>query len=370
MRDKKYNNMKTIINLFILGTLILTACSSETKEIAEEAITDMSTDTAKIKFTKISKQHITDLVECTGKIDVPPNQRAAIYAPIGAVVKGITVLPGDKVKKGQVLFTMVHQDLVIIQQKYLQAKNDYELLQVNLERKKNLFETRSTSEKDLRTAQHAYNAGEANFESLKSQLIIIGISSRSLESKGISSEVKFKAPITGYVSEIFAVSGSFVNVNNPILTIINTEHKHVELEVYADKINSIRIGQEVGFHTSGSTIEHRAKIHLVGKEVHSDTRTVSVHAHLIGESANDLTIGSYLYAGIMISSAQVSSLPITAIVKIEDKSYVLVKSNNELQSVEVTLGKSFKEFVEIKNFKDLLDKEIVAEDAYYLIDEV
>jgi hypothetical protein len=109
---------------------------------------------------------------------------------------------------------------------------------------------------------------------------------------------------------------------------------------------------------------------LVGKEVNNDTRTVSIHAHLMGDSANELTIGSYLYAGIMISSEMVYSLPLTAIVKIEGKSFVLVNSSNQLNSVKVTIGKSFKEYVEIINFEDLLDKEIVAEDAYYLIEGV
>lgn len=102
--------------------------------------------------------------------------------------------------------------------------------------------------------------------------------------------------------------------------------------------------------------------------MHNDTRTVSVHAHLVGEAADELVIGSYLYAGIMISSDSVYSLPGTAIVMIDGKNYVLVSSGTKLNPVEVTLGKSFKEFVEIKNFEELLGKEIVGDDAYYLIE--
>ena len=360
--------MNNIIKLLITSTILISACSSDNQEVAEAMMTEKSIDNENIVFTKVGKKLITDVVECTGKIDVPPNQRAAIYAPIGAMVKGIQVLPGDEVRKGQVLFTLVHQDLVKIQQEYLQARSDYQLLQVNLERKQKLFAAGSTSERELRIAQHDFNIGEANYESLQSQLIIIGISHKKLESQGITSEVKFRAPITGHISDVFAVSGSYVDVNSPILTIVDTDHKHVELEVYADKINLIRQGQEVGFRTPGSDIEYRAEILLVGKEVHEDTRTVSVHAHLVDESADDLVIGSYLYAGIMISSDSVYSLPGTAIVMIENKNYVLVSSGTELNRVEVTLGKSFKEFVEIKNFAELLGKEIVGKDAYYLIE--
>jgi cobalt-zinc-cadmium efflux system membrane fusion protein len=368
MRYKKFKIMNNIVKLLILSAVLNSACSSNNQEVAEAIKTDPAIDNENIVFTKISKQLITDVVECTGKIDVPPDQRAAIHAPIGTMVKGIKVLPGDQVSKGQILFTMVHQDLVKIQQEYLQAKSTHQLLQVNLERKQKLFEAGSTSERELRTAQHDFNIGEANYESLKSQLLIIGISPKRLASKGITTEVNFLAPITGHISDVFAVSGSYVDVNSPILTIVDTDHKHVELEVYADKINLIRQGQDVEFRTPGSDIEYRAEILLVGREVHSDTRTVIVHAHLLDESANDLVIGSYLYAGIMISSDSVYSLPVTAIVMIENKNYVLVRSGTKLNPVEVTLGKSFKEFVEIKNFAELLDKEIVADDAYYLIE--
>lgn len=360
--------MNNIIKLLLLSTVLVSACSSDNKEAAEATMAAKSIDNENIVFTQISKQLITDVVECTGKIDVPPNQRAAIYAPIGAMIKGIKVLPGDEVNKGQILFTLVHQDLIKIQQEYLQAKSDYQLLQVNLERKQKLFEAGSTSERELRIAQHDFNIGEANFESLKSQLLIVGISYKNLESKGITAEVKFRAPITGHISDVFAVSGSYVDVNSSILTIVDIDHKHVELEVYADKINLIRQGQELGFRTPGSDIEYRAEILLVGKEVHEDTRTVSVHAHILDELANDLVIGSYLYAGIMISSDSVYSLPETAIVMIENKNYVLVSSGSKLNPVEVTLGKSFKEFVEVKNFAELLGKEIVGNDAYYLIE--
>ena len=359
--------MNSIIKLLILGTALIGACSSDNQQVSETTAEEKPMDLENVIFTKISKQLITDVVECTGKIDVPPNQRAAIYAPIGAVIRGIRVLPGDDVKKGQILFTMVHQDLVKIQQEYLQAKNDYQLLQVNLERKQKLFAAESISERELRTAQHDYNIGEASYESLKAQLSIIGISARKLAANGISAAVNFPAPISGHISDVLAVSGSYVDVNSLILTIVDTDHKHVELEVYAEKINLIKPGQKVGFRTPGSNIEYRAEILLVGKEVHDDTRTVSVHAHLEDEAANELIIGSYLYAGIMINSDSVYSLPKTAIVMIEDKNYVLVKSGISLNRVEVTLGNSFKEFVEIKNFTELLDKEIVGDEAYYLL---
>jgi cobalt-zinc-cadmium efflux system membrane fusion protein len=365
---KIQSNMKNINYFLVLGAIFIVACTTDNTEVADNSKSGVKTSIENVVFTKISKQLITDVVECTGRIDVPPNQRASVYAPIGGMVNNIKILPGDLVKKGQLLFDLSHQDIVKIQQDYLQAKSNYLLYEVNLERKQKLYNAESISEREYRTAQHEFSIGEATLNSLRVQLSIIGISSTKLESKGISSSIHFRAPITGYISEVSAVSGSFVDINQPILTIVNTEHKHVELDVYADNIYLVKVGQHVGFHTAGSEIEHQAEIQLVGKEVHEDTRTVRVHAHLDGNSADNLVIGTYLYAGILINSDSVYSLPISSIVKIADVEYVLVKEGNSLSQIKVDTGKSFKNFVEIKNSDLLIGKDIVSEDAYYLME--
>lgn len=360
--------MKKINYLLVLGAIFIVACTTDNTEVADNSDASAQISKENVVFTKISKQLITDVVECTGRIDVPPNQRASVYAPIGGMVNKIKILPGDLVKKGQLLFDLSHQDIVKIQQAYLQAKSNYLLYEVNLERKQKLYDAESISEREYRTAQHEFSIGEATLNSLKAQLSIIGISSQNLESKGITSSIHFRAPITGYISEVTAVSGSYVDINEPILTIVNTEHKHVELDVYADNIYLVQVGQQVGFHTTGSEIEHRAEIQLVGKEVHEDTRTVRVHAHLDGRSADNLVIGTYLYAGILVNSDSVNSLPVSSIVKIDNVDYVLVKEGDSLTQIEVKIGKSFKNYVEIKNADALVGKDIVSKDAYYLME--
>lgn len=360
--------MKRVNKYIIISLIILGACQSEKGEQAVEQVDSGATKVENIVFKKISKHLITDVVECTGRIDVPPNQRAAIYAPVGAVVSNITVLPGDKVTKGKNLFTLRHQELIKIQESYIIAKNNFELLKINLQRKEKLAESNSVSERDLRLAEHDYNVAKANYESLRSQLKLIGISDKKLTKNGISNSVVFRAPIDGYIAHIDVVSGSYVDNNTVIMTIINTDHKHVELEIYADKVNNVRVGQQVGFHTAGSEKEYQAEIHLVGKEVSEATRTVSVHAHLDDYSADNLIIGTYLYAGVLISSDSVYSLQSSAIVKIQGENFVLIKDGEELKPIEVELGKSFKEYIEIKNFEELLNEEIVSKNAYYLIE--
>lgn len=320
---------------------------------------------APIELTTISKQHITDVVECTGKIEVPPNDRAAIHAPVGANITDIRVLPGDYVKKGAVLFTLSHQNIIKLQKDYLVSWNELATQKINLEHKKQLFEAKSISGKELREAQRDYNVARANFESAGAQLAYIGLVGDDVLKNGIRSTLSVKAPIAGYVASMDAVSGSFVDMNDRIMTLVNTKHKHIELDIYSDKINLIRLGQSVGFHLAGSQQEYRAKIRLIGREVEASTRTVKVHADLVVDDGDDLVVGSNLYAGVMINADSLYSLPQSAIVKADGKYYVLVKEGSGLDKKEVKLGKSFRNYTEIVNYRDLLDKQIVADEAYY-----
>ena len=319
-------------------------------------------------FTRISKRLITDIVECTGRIDVPPNQRAALYTPIGAVVSDIRVLPGDLVQKGQKLFTLTHQNIVKVQEDYLIARSSYETEEVNLERKKVLYDNQSISQREYRTAQHRFNVARARYLSLREQLTLIGLSPAMVEAGKINSSLVFRAPINGFVAEIMAVSGSYIDVNSPILTLVNTDHKHVELQVYADQINRVKPGQEVRFHLAGNDTEYQAYVHLVGKEVQEDTRTITVHAHLHEENDPSLIVGSYLYAGILVNADSLYSLPEDAVVQLGDKQIVLLQENDNLVPYQVQTGKTFKGYVHILNYQELLNKNIVAKDAYYLYD--
>ena len=320
-----------------------------------------------LEFTTLQKRIIAEVVECTGIIDVPPNQRAALFAPIGGNISDIKVLPGDLVKQGQLLYRLSHQDIIKIQEAYLVAYNDEGLQETNLKRKQELFETKNISERELRQAKRDFQVARANLESLAAQLQVIGLSPSILVKDGIRSSLGIKAPISGYISKVEAVSGSYVNLNSRILTIVNPDHMHLELEVYADKVNEVEEGQRVGFRIAGDDTEHWGEVYLVGKEVDEETRTVAVHAHMLKEE--QLVVGSYIYAGILTKADSMWSLPESAIVSAENKTSILVKVDEQLQPMEVEVGRAFRNHVAVKNHRELQDKIILAKDAFYFFEK-
>ena len=351
----------------ILSVVIFLALSCSKTPEQQTNIPEEKIDFDNIEFTTITRNLISGIVECTGIIDVPPNQRAAMYAPIGGIIKNIKVLPGDHVIKGQILYSLSHQDIVKVQEEYLIAYNQEKLQQVNLEKKKQLFASNNISQRELREVERDYEVARANLESLAAQLQIIGLSASNLLKNGVTPSVNVRAPIAGYVSKIDVVSGSYVSMNSRIMTIVDNEHMHLELEVYADRISEVHPGQRVGFRVTGDEQEHWGEVYLVGKEVDQETRTVAVHAEILDE--DPMVVGSYLYAGILTSSDSLWSVPLGAVVNANDRNYVVIRDGEELKSVEVETGNSFKNYIAIKNFADLQDKMIVANEAYYFFEE-
>ena len=79
--------------------------SIESVEFSKEQI-----DLAGIKTGKFEKKIISETIECSGIIEVPPQNIAAVSPIIGGFIKNLNYYPGDYVEKGVVLGTLNHPD--------------------------------------------------------------------------------------------------------------------------------------------------------------------------------------------------------------------------------------------------------------------
>ena len=69
----------------------------ETFEITEQQFTS-----SVMKMGQLEVKPFHDLVKANGMFDVPPENRASVSSYFGGTVKSIQLLPGEKVKKGQI----------------------------------------------------------------------------------------------------------------------------------------------------------------------------------------------------------------------------------------------------------------------------
>lgn len=384
MTNLKYKSGFKIL-LFLVG-LSIASCNSKNKsdtkandETAEKvdadivSLSDSQFTSSGMELGKITMRDFTTSVESNGMFDVPPEYKASVSAYFAGYVKNITLLPGESVKKGQVLFTLENPDYVQAQQDFLEAKGRLSYLKSDYERQKTLMADNVTSEKNFLKAESEYTVTLAQFQSLKKKLSLMNIDPNGLRGENLRSTINVLAPITGYVTSISVSKGMFLNPSDIALTIINTDHMHLEINIFENDLPLVKVGQPIRFKVqSESNSEYGAEVHLVNKSVNTANRTVSVHGHLKNEEdAKLFAPGMFVETRISTSTASLPALPQEAVANIDNDYLVLVKqSANTFRKQLVKVGATDRGYVQILNAQDFEpDTEFLTKGVFNLITE-
>lgn len=162
--------------------------------------------------------------------------------------------------------------------------------------------------------------------------------------------VTIKAPISGTVADREVTLGeSGEDAGKPIMTILNDRSVLVTANVYEKDLAQIQVGQQVRVKVASRNFVGR--ISVIGSVVEGETRVVPVKAELDNPEGR-LKPGMFAELDLLTgrSSAAVLVIPQSAIVETNDKkTVVFVQNGNAYQSVEVSVGKTSGELVEVKS---------------------
>lgn len=366
--------MKSIF-ILIISVLFISSCgkqtTSENTEVKEETtvitLTDAQIKNAAIEVGKITEQPISSVLKVNGKIDVPPQNMVSISAQLGGYLKNSQLLPGMKVKKGEVIATMEDQQYIQIQQDYLTTKTKLNYLEKEYNRQKDLNESKATSDKVFQQTEADYHAQRIALKALYEKLKLIGINPETLSESGISRNINIYAPIDGYVTHVNVNIGKYVNPSEVLFELVNPTDIHLALTIFEKDIPKLFIGQKVIAYTNNEPEKkHDCEIILIGQHL-SDERSVEVHCHF-NDYDKTLLPGMYMNAEIEVTSNNVLALPSEAIVNFEGKNYIFIdKGNRSYEFCEVTIGNAENNYTSLENAANLKNKSIVVKGSYSLL---
>ncbi|MEH6405716.1 MAG: efflux RND transporter periplasmic adaptor subunit [Leeuwenhoekiella sp.] len=369
--------MRTYTYTFLLlVALTFLSCgnSSEKDETTTETTTSQSSKKGDITVTKpqfdqsymqlgkMSEQSFPDIVEATGMIDVPPQNRAVISAFSGGYIKNTPLLIGDKVKKGQPLITLENPDFIQMQQDYLENKEQLTYLKSEYDRQQTMLDENITSQKKFLSAESDYKRALAMTNGLRKKLQLLNINVNRVEAGDFTSVVTIFSPISGTISEVMVSTGAYVSPADEIMQIIDTDHIHLELSVFEKDIMRVKEEQPLEFQIpESSPNSYKGEVHLVGNSINEKTRTIKVHGHPVkDESTPDFSVGMFVEAQITTGEVEQMALPEEAVVSVDDTSYVLVLNSQDengyyFDQKEVKTGASYNGLTVIENFTDFED---------------
>ena len=119
--------------VFLILAFLFSACGesvtkNENAEVTNATLEEIQIEISKAQFQggqmqlgSLSEHSFPLVVNSTGMIDVPPQNRAIISSFAGGYVQKTPLLIGNKVRKGQVLATLENPEFVEMQQSYLET---------------------------------------------------------------------------------------------------------------------------------------------------------------------------------------------------------------------------------------------------------
>lgn len=372
-------------NLYIiLFSVLFLACANKEKstEKTEEinlnnnqiTVSKQQFESEKMELGKLTLQDFNDFIKVNGMIDVPPENKASVSTFVGGYVTKIPLLVGDKVKKGQLIAQLKNIEFVEIQQKYLEIAAQLNYLKNEFNRQKRLFDEKITSEKNYLKAKSVYKSSLATYNGLHQKLEMLNINPKTVSKGKITSTINLYAPINGFITKVNVSNGSFISSEKELLEIINTDHIHLELNVFEKDILKIKKHQNIVFKIpESSNKNYNATVYLVGTSIEKN-RTIKIHGHIEDEKNNNFISGMFVEASVIYNSKKEIAVPKNAILKTENNAFILVlnsekKGNFIFDKITIENGLENEEFIEVKNSTSIKDKKILTKGAFMVLSE-
>ncbi len=369
--DKEMKTTAIILSLTFLAIGCVTNENdqeSTSTPTASENIVQLTQEqmkNAQITVGQPERKEMTSTLKVTGVIDVPPSNRVSISNPLGGFVKKMDVLPGSRVRRGQVLVVMEDPQYIQLQQDYLTAVNRLEFLEVDFNRQRDLNADKSISDKSYQQVLSDYKSQKILVRALGEKLQLISINPRTLNEDNISRTVNIYSPIDGFVSEIFVNVGKYVNPADVLFDLLDGRELQVSVTVFEKDIAYVYPGQKLTFTTtSAPDKEYVATVHTINKRLDGERSTQVICK--LQKSDGTLMPGMFVNGEFELARGEVAAVPEDAVVSWDNKSYVFVnKQPDTFEMIPVETGMSSHGFIEIVNLKS--DTNLVLSNAYSLL---
>ncbi|WP_044203961.1 efflux RND transporter periplasmic adaptor subunit [Flammeovirga sp. OC4] len=324
---------------------------------------------------KIPEINIGDYVLTNGSLEVPPQNEASVTAVIGANVKKINVIEGEKVKKNQVLAYLNHPNLIKLQTNYVTKMNQLIFLEEEFKRQKKLYDENVGSGREYQKASSDFFSTKGEVKGLEAQLRMLHLNLNKIKEGYIYENVPVISPMSGYIKLVEVKTGQYVDPQKEMFEVINLDDIHVDLMVFEKDISKIKVGQDVFFTTEVNPKQKmKASVFNVGKSFEEGPKAIHLHADIDG-SKEGLIPGTYCKGKIMINNTFTSALPEEALVKEGGNMYFFTVDNEggkySFEAHKVITGSKDNGYVQIFFLDDFnMDQKVALNNAYYLMAEM
>jgi len=306
-----------------------------------------------VKFEEVSRRPLEKVIRTVGRVEIDERRLARINLKFAGWIDGLFVSAiGDRVKKGQILFTIYSPDIVATQEEYLLA------LESIKELGQSEFPEVSRGAKDL-------------LEATRRRFQLWDITPnhiRHLEQTGrVLRTLPMHSPITGTVVRMEARRGTYVSPGTELYMIADLAHIWILGDIYEYELPFIAIDQKATVTLSyDPSTKLQGKVGFIYPTLDPKTRTAKVRFEL-ENPGEKLKPEMYANVALKIPLGTRLAVPRDAIIESGERQLIFIHhGNGKLEWRSVTLGVSAGDWVEV--VEGLKEGDHIITSANFLID--
>ncbi len=328
-----------------------------------------------LQLGKLSKINISEHIEATGALGLPPDAYASVSTKIDGFISGTQrYVEGSRIKKNAFIAKIINPILIEKQEQLLSSHTQLNYLRKEYQRQKSLLEANAGVSKQVEKIYAEMEMYRAKKIATENYLTYLGIDIQKVLEGKFTKEIAIVSPMSGYITSINMHNGMYVKPEQQLLEIINDDHLHLELNVYEKDISLVRIGQKITYTVPALKNKiFEGEIHVLGKEIDPVKKTVRVHGHLKKDRPNFIK-DLFVQAKIWLQDQIVTAVPQEALMREGDAYYIYryIKNATDDESIifekiQVRTGAKSDGYIAIQSERELQhDAQFVFRGAYYL----
>lgn len=295
---------------------------------------------------------IEDVIEVEAEVEVPPEHRATVSTSLPGILDKVYVIPGQTVRKGEVVAEVSCLELQNLQLELLRSNLEAELRRESLARLEAVKD--GVPRPQILETKALHQAAVNRRDMLRQKLEGVGLTSEEiatlLATRKPLSTLPVRAPFAGKIGRFDKVLGQVLKAEEPFLEIQDTSQILVKGHLRERDLSRMQVGQRARFElVADPTFCGEGTVVRSGRVFEGDGRTLTVWVRPDGVPTEALRHNLLAHLTLTAGpAAPALAVPHAAVIREGTRAYLFVRApDGTFARQAVTLGRADDRWVEI-----------------------
>lgn len=283
-----------------------------------------------VRIERAAVREIPQAVPASGRIDFDDLHVTHVFSPVTGRVARVLAQPGQKIRKGTPLVTILSPDVGAAFSDLVKAHADLLAAEADFDRQRRLAAVQANTARDVETAEDGYRKAEAEYDRSRKKARLL----RPAGGGAVTQEYPLVSYLDGEVmsravSPGMEVQGQYSGGQSPeLFTVGDIRRVWVVADVPAQELPRVRLGADLTLRVIAYPDRvFRGKVEWISDTLDPALRTARVRASL--DNADE-ALKPEMYARVEIAAAPRSALavPRAALTRIAGQSFVWARAGD------------------------------------------